>query len=218
MKKHTLPLIVAGLLLALGAGAAQAQTMYRSVGPDGRVTFSDTPPPTGTGKAAPAGASAAAVPSDLPYALRQVASRYPVTLYTGNGCGPCGAGRAYLSGRGIPFTERTVTSAEDIEALQRLSGDTGLPFLTIGSQQIKGFSDTEWSEFLDAANYPKTSQLPPSYRAPAATPLVAVERAAPAARNAARANPAGESGADAANAPPRPEPRNVNENPAGIRF
>ncbi|MFT4195319.1 DUF4124 domain-containing protein, partial [Ottowia sp.] len=44
------------LLALLAAGAAQAQ-VYRNVGPDGRVTYSDQPPAAG---ARAAGGSAAA--------------------------------------------------------------------------------------------------------------------------------------------------------------
>ncbi|ADU99957.1 glutaredoxin family protein [Alicycliphilus denitrificans] len=185
-------------LLAL---AAQAQQVYRIVGPDGRVTFSDRPPAAGA-EAAPVGAGAQGSGGSeaLPYQLRQIAARFPVTLYTGSDCAPCDSARNLLVSRGVPFTERTVGSNEDIEALRRLSGESSLPFGTIGGQQLKGFSDSEWSQYLDAAGYPRQSQLPPGYRRPPATPLVAVQArpavpeaesapAAPAARPAAPATP-----------------------------
>lgn len=221
MAKNTLTLLATGLLLAWGAGGVQAQAVYRVVGPDGRVTFSDTAPLSGASATAPGNAGSGSATSSLPYLLRQVASRYPVTLYTGNACGPCDTGRAFLRARGIPFSERTVSSPEDVAALQRMSGDAGLPFLTIGSQQLKGFSDAEWAQFLDAADYPKTSQLPAGYQLPAATPLVTVERAEPAANNAPRAVPAGSPGVETVNTRPRPAPTPkapVDTNPAGIRF
>ena len=202
--------------LAFGSMNLHAQSVYRIVGPDGRVTFSDKPPLTAaTGKATSldtgASSPAASGPA-LPYELKQVASKYPVTLYTGTNCGPCGSGRAMLSSRGVPFTERTVNSAQDVEALQHLSGDSTLPLLTIGGQQLKGYSDTEWTQFLNAAGYPKTSQLPASYRNPAAAPLVAVQKQAPSANSNATQEP---SAAPA----PRPAPdRSAVDNPAGIRF
>jgi len=214
------------------APAAQAQQIYRIVGPDGRVTFSDKPPTDANAKAAPAPVVRLPSPggaSALPLELREPAGKYPVTLYTGPNCGPCGTGRALLAQRGIPFSERTVSTNEDIEALQRLAGDTSLPFLTIGAQQIKGFSDVEWSQFLDAAGYPRTSVLPPSYRQAAATPLVAVQRpsAAVAAEGARQASQAPEQPAvvnrrfgttgQNQNAPAA-GPAAPPSNPAGIRF
>jgi glutaredoxin len=192
------------------AGATQAQTIYRLVGADGRVTFSDKLP-VATDNATVLGAggkSLAATTVALPVELRQVASKYPVTLYTSSNCAPCNTGRDLLGNRGIPYAERTISTADDSDALQRISGSSSLPFLTIGSQQIKGFSDTEWTQFLDAAGYPKTSVLPASYRAPPATPLVVTQKAAPAAP-ATEAQPQ----RDAVVAPVAPA-----ANPAGIRF
>ena len=197
-------------IAALWSTASHAQ-VYRIVGSDGKVTFSDKPPVTegtprvGTANSSSAGGGSAA----LPYELRQVASKYPVTLYVGDNCGPCGAGRSMLTSRGIPFAEKTVSSNEDAQALQRLSGDGSLPFMTIGSQQLKGFSDSEWTQFLDAAGYPSSSTLPASYRQPAATPLVAAAPT-PAVATVPAARPA-------APAPAlRPAPNN--DNPAGIKF
>ena len=184
---------VAGLSGLLAAGTLaplHAQQVYRIVGPDGKVTFSDKPPldaKAGAQAATPAATAGGGTGAALPFELRNVVNRYPVTLYTGPNCAPCNSGRSFLSGRGIPFSERTVNTNDDIEALQRLSGSTSLPFLTIGGQQMKGYSEVEWGQFLDAAGYPRTSQLPAGYRAAPAAPLVAVQapRPAPAAPAAA---------------------------------
>lgn len=182
--KHAGLAIVLGLQLLALTGPAAAQTIYRSVGPDGRVTFSDQPPSANASTVSTAGGAQGGNGAALPYELRQVSSRFPVTLYTSNGCGPCGTGRALLSRRGIPFTERTVNTAEDVEALKRISGDASLPLLTIGAQQLKGFSDTEWMQFLSAAGYPQSSQLPANYSNPMPTPLVTLQRPEPAAKAA----------------------------------
>jgi glutaredoxin len=209
MKQNGKQLLIACALMVLASASVQAQ-VYRITGPDGRITYSDKPPvesnkpsaaPRSTGGTASAGAG-------LPFELRQVASRYPVTLYTAPSCDPCGSARALLTSRGVPFSERTVSTNEDGVALQRLAGDNVLPFVTIGGQQIKGFSDGEWSQFLDAAGYPKASALPASYRNPPATPLVAMQRpdapAVAAPQQAAR--------------PVAPPPTSAADNPAGIRF
>ena len=206
------------LVLATGAfsSAVSAQQVFRIVGPDGKVTFSDQPPPAASNArvtAATSDSGRGAATASLPFELRKVASQYPVTLYTGNDCGPCGSARSMLTARGIPFTEKTVITNEDTLALRRLSGESMLPFATIGSQQLKGFSDVEWTQFLDAAGYPKSSVLPASYRPAAATPLVAV--ATPAA------TPATQPGSARAAAAPPPAPITpvaTPDNPAGIRF
>jgi len=205
------PTRLALLLLAACAGA-QAQQVYRIVGPDGRVTFSDRPAITTEDRAAaatPVEVQPVAPAIDtgaLPYDLRQVAQRYPVTLYTSPNCGPCGDARSLLRGRGIPFLEKTVSTQADVDALTRISGGSNVPFATIGSQQLQGYASPEWTQYLDLAGYPKQSALPSNYRAPAAAPLVAVVPARPAPRPAAAAAPRQQ---------PQAAPAT---NPAGIQF
>lgn len=203
--------MMAGLL----AGPVLAQGVHRIVGPDGKVTFSDQPPhsaPQRSSGATSSGASSAGPSgSQLPYELRQISSRFPVTLYTGRECAPCNSGRNLLNARGIPYSEKTVESVQDAEALKRLSGEASLPFLTIGGQQIKGYSDGEWTQFLDAAGYPKQSTLPSNYRRPAASPLATAASTTPANR-AAQGSP--DTSPSPADVPVTPTP----DNPAGIRF
>jgi hypothetical protein len=87
-----------------------------------------------------------------------------------------------------------------------------VPFATIGAQHVRGFSEFDWAQYLDAAGYPKTSQLPPGWRNPPPSPLVAVQP--PPARTAATPQQQAQPSAEAAPAPSDPSP----SNPAGIRF
>lgn len=203
--------------VALWGSAAQAQ-VFRIVGPDGKVTFTDRPPPDARATPAPTvglpagGGSSTAL---LPAEVRTAANRFPVTLYTTADCTPCISARNFLASRGVPYAERTVSTREDVQALERIAGDARLPFATIGGQHVRGFSDTEWTQYLDAAGYPKNAQLPASFRNPAPTPLVAVQSApaAPAVPAARPQAPLPNAGVPAA-APSDPSPAN----PAGIRF
>jgi len=196
-------------------GASANAQVYRIVGADGKVTFSDRPPPdakAAPAQAVPAAAGGGSSTANLPAEVRQAAGRFPVTIYNGADCGPCLTARSYLMRRGVPFTEKSIVTEEDVQALQRISGGTSMPFATIGAQHIRGFNEVEWSQYLDAAGYPRTSQLPASYRNPEATPLVAAQQPRPAAAPAATARapvPQVE-----APAPSEPGPAN----PAGIRF
>ncbi len=216
MNKQSTTAFLLGAALLCTLGTAQAQAVYRIVGPDGKVTFSDKPPANATqGKVAATGTGAAAASSvggGLPFELRQVVNKYPVVLYTAAQCAPCDSGRSLLTSRGVPYTERTVTTNEDRVALQRLTSDTSLPYLTLGGQKVKGFNDTEWTQYLDAAGYPKTSTLPATYRNAPATPLVSLQPVAPAAK--ASDKPAAGASDPAYQAPPTTNP----SNPAGITF
>ncbi len=208
--QNAIKLIAVLAIIAPATGHLYAQQVYKSVDKNGRVTYSEVPPLPSSGDKL--SGESTANPS-LPYSLQQIVSRYPVTLYTTADCAPCINARLMLTQRGIPFNERTVSSNEDIEAYKKLNGDTSLPLGTIATQQLKGYEETEWTKYLDAAGYPKSSTLPRNYRNPepmSLTPKKAVEKTEKeAADKAAPSRPA----RPAAAAPQAP-----NNNPAGIKF
>ena len=181
------PLLLLGVALV---ATVPALAQYKVVGPDGKITYTDRPvtaPPGGQVqplRAAAAAAAAARAP--LPLELRAVADRFPVTLYTSPECPPCDSGRSLLQQRGIPFTERVVSSDDDTAALQRITNGRTVPALTVGGQALRGFLDTDWQATLDLAGYPKESKLPRGWSAGPATPLVARAPAPDAAAQPAR--------------------------------
>lgn len=198
------PTLVLGGLLTLACLPAQA--VYKVVGPDGKVTYTDTPPQTGNAQVKPmatgSGGGGAPDLANLPFEVRQAATRYPVTLYANANCRPCDAGRQVLQQRGVPFAEKRVNDTPtDIAALQRLAGTNRLPVLTIGQQQVKGLAPADWHGYLDAAGYPREAKLPASYRAPAPTAFVTPAEPAPAAASEAPAATAAEPPARAASGP-----------------
>lgn len=163
-----------GVSLSLLSALAGAQ--YKYVGPDGKVVYSDTPPPANVkgvqkkdigGAAVPAAAGA----SNLPYELNLAAKNFPVTLYTTPGCEGCDQGRAFLSKRGIPFVEKTITTNDDLQAVKKIAGSSGLPVMTIGNSKLLGFEPSGWGTSLDTAGYPANSLLPASYKASPPTAL-----------------------------------------------
>ena len=174
------------LSLAVLFASAPLYAQYKVVGPDGKVTYTDRPPAQATGKVTELGGrgAVAAENAALPLELRQAAARYPVTLYASvGGCDPCDSARQLLRQRGIPYSEKSVQSPEDADALERLSGGRDAPTLSIGSQTLRGLAPEVWNSYLDAAGYPRESRLPPNFAYAPATPLVT--RAAPAAARAA---------------------------------
>lgn len=203
--------LLAGCLMALPSHA-----LYKVVGPDGRVTYTDRAPPAELGRIQPLGRDAPAPEASpnaaLPNDLKQVSTRFPVTLYTAADCAPCEAGRRLLQQRGIPYAERRIASDDDAEAMNRITGGRSVPSLMVGSQALRGLSDTDWHAYLDAAGYPRESKLPKGYQPPAATPLVAREADSKAAAPAARTPAPAES---TAAAPPTPVPA---PSPTGIKF
>jgi len=206
LRLAAVPVLLAGLFASLPAHA-----LYKVVGPDGKVTYTDRPAVSPENKVQSVGSNGS-VANDvaLPYELRQAAQRYPVTLYTTPNCAPCDNGRQALQGRGIPFAEKSVSTAEDGEALQRITGGRDLPALTVGTQVLRGFQRDDWMSYLDAAAYPKESKLPANFPRGGATPLTEPKQAARPAQQP------GERPAAAAPTPNAPAPSN--SNPAGIKF
>lgn len=163
--------LIAGLWLASVAITSHAQ--YKVVGVDGKVTYTDRPNISAGDQISPIRAASGdtAANAGLPSDLRQAVQRYPVMLYVSENCTPCDSAKQLLRQRGVPYTERTVVTAEDAEALQRVTGGRDTPTIAVGSQVVRGLSSESWTSYLDAAGYPKVSKLPASYQYPAATPL-----------------------------------------------
>src|ERR1700738_4357520 len=129
MANHSRTLSLLVLLSCMTSAHAQ---LYKSVGPDGKVMYSDTPPVEAKRVEAKSVASGASGSSGLPYELSEAVKKSPVTLYTGAKCIPCEDGRNLLNARGIPFTEKSVSSSEDVARLRQAGGDTQLPLLIVG--------------------------------------------------------------------------------------
>jgi glutaredoxin len=156
-------LSIAGLLCAANVYAQ----LYKSVGADGKITYSDTPPASARQieiKPMSGNNHADALPSELVEAVK----KNPVTLYSTDKCGPCNEGRSLLNSRGIPFSEKTVHGNDDLVVLRQAGGEQQLPLLTVGSSVQQGFEATTWHSALTAAGYPLTSKLPHAYQNPPA--------------------------------------------------
>ena len=192
------------LSLSLWSASAHAQ-LYKWVGPDGKVNYTDVPPPSSASKveqkAMTGGGSGY---GDLPYEVSEAVKANPVTLYTTANCSACDEGRRLLNQRGIPFKEKTVASNEDIAQLKQAGGTSQLPFLTVGRGKQTGFQADSWGAALSAAAYPETSKLPKTYRSPAAEPA-APKPVAVAKRDQTKepaAAPSGDVAPAIGNAPP----------------
>ena len=144
------------LLTLLLATAAQAQ-YYRWVDEQGKVHYGDRPPPTAAGKAQAMRHGAPAADKQLPYAVREAIANFPVTFYVTADCAEgCREGRDYLKLRGIPFSEKSVATRDEVDALKKLAdGEAVVPVLAVGPKVAKGWLRADWERLLDAAGYPK---------------------------------------------------------------
>ncbi len=152
-----------GLLGA--APALHAENIIRWVDSSGRVHYSDMPPPPDAKRVEERMLKSNSIQAEgLPYATRQAASRYPVTLYTtAERCDGCDPARKYLQTRGVPYSEVKLTNAEEAASAARLLGkskgeEIGVPAILIGGKAIHGFLESEWASELSSAGYPSKSR------------------------------------------------------------
>jgi glutaredoxin len=183
--------------------AAQAQ-MHKWVDANGKVVYSDTPPPPNAKKLGTKAMDNAQRVSNvrLPLELAAAVAKNPVTLYTAKNCAVCNEARNLLKQNGIPFLEKTIESKNDIDKLKQVSGDTNIPFLLINTTKLSGFQAVDWRTALSSAGYPETSMLPKDYRYPEPEPAapVIVDSSKPVDNT------------------PKEAPRPKSTSPTGIRF
>lgn len=156
-------------LLCLTAAAAWAQP-YRWLDENGRVHYSDLPPPPNAKAVEKLNRKANAVAAQPNYQLTQAVKSAPVTLYSHPDCkASCQMARDVLNKRGVPFTEVSATDQAKADEVRRVSGSDTVPVLVVGAQVLTSPSADAYNQALDLAGYPKAGVvLPGSQAAPAA--------------------------------------------------
>jgi len=150
-------------VLMLACIAAQAD-VYRWVDADGKVHYSDQPPPANIKQLEmKKAAGGKATDAPLPYSLQLAVKNFPVTLYS-SACGDgCTRARQLLEKRGIPHAQADATDPTVQEELKKLTGGTiEVPVLKVGRDTLRGFEEGRWNTALDAAGYPRTAVISPS--------------------------------------------------------
>ena len=196
------------MIFALGVAAiastqAVAQQMYRWVDKDGKVHYTQNPPPRDAAKSVQQRRLDSGGPAQgseqMPYSVRQAVANFPVTLFTSPDCPRgCNEARALLAKRGVPYREISVSDTASKDTLQKMTGDTQVPSMLVGRSVEKGFEEGGFNSALDAAGYPRTSlfigkppalpspkpQPKPPATAPAETAATSAEGGAPGQANA----------------------------------
>ncbi len=150
-RKSGWPLFWLALLLACPASVA-AQTLYRSVTPDGKVVYSDHPPAQGrvVKTLTPADSASTTLPVSAVEQLRRLQALAPtvarrpagggVVLYSAAWCGYCKKAKAYLDGRGVAYREVDIDTQDGLAAYAQDGGGKGIPLLIADGGRVQGFS------------------------------------------------------------------------------
>jgi glutaredoxin len=204
MRMRLISVIALGIV-AMASIQAGAQQLYRWVDKNGKINYTQDPPPKDAAKSVQQRRLNSSQPDNspqMPFAVRQAVENFPVTLYTSSDCkNGCNEARALLNQRGVPFREFSVTDEASLAMLKKLTGDTSVPVLQIGRESEKGFQENAYNSALDNAGYPRTSSfvgkpptLPsqkPQTKPPAQPPAEAAQAAgeAPVSSPATQAPP-----------------------------
>ena len=147
----TLIILAALLLPAL----VHAATLYKSIGPNGEVIYSDQPPQSGKVEktfnlsnlpATPLPDSVIKYRNELQKSMEKrlaesgrPSSGHPV-IFTAKWCGYCRHALAYLAENKIGHTEHDIDTPGGMRAFAATGGSGGVPLLLVGEQKVRGYS------------------------------------------------------------------------------
>ena len=155
-------LLPCGFLLA---STALAQTVYKSVGPDGKIVYSDRAPVRGhLEKTMKFDLPSSALPASSASFMEQFRRAHPVdtglaapaangavTLYSATWCGYCKQAKAWLAARGVAYQDIDVDTPSGIAALAQVTGGkSGIPVLVAKGQKTSGFSSAAYDAIFPA--------------------------------------------------------------------
>ncbi len=139
---------------------ADAQTVYKSVGPDGKVVYSDSPPVDGKNARKlkfdnlPASPLPAPARASVEQQKRSMSTAVPATtavvLYSASWCGYCKAAKAWLGSRGIAYREIDIDTDSGRAYFAQAGGGNGIPLLVAGGQRVQGFSQAAYEALFPA--------------------------------------------------------------------
>src|SRR5688572_9212547 len=120
------------MVLIASAALVQAET-YKWVDAEGKVHYSDHPPPSDVRKSERKQLGDKPGEVALPYVLQQAMKNFPVTLFVYE-CGEgCSQAQNFLVKRGVPHTSKDPTVPGIREELKKVTGgDAVVPVLQVG--------------------------------------------------------------------------------------
>ena len=146
---RTATLIHAGAIVAFAfaATAALAGGVYRWTDAQGKVHYTDEPPPsTKATEVTDRINSYSGTPTVAERRGGAVASG--VVMYSTAWCAFCKKARAYFQQEGIRFAERDVEISAAANVEYKRLGGRGVPLIVVGSQVMTGFSEKRFEDLL----------------------------------------------------------------------
>jgi glutaredoxin len=132
---------------------ASAQPIYRSVGPDGRVQYTDKPPPGAQATPVRERINSYSGTPTVSGATTPAAQRPEVRMYATDWCPYCRRAQAFFARQGIRYTHLDIEKSPAAHAEYKQLGGRGVPVILVGAQRMNGFSEERLAQMLKAAGY-----------------------------------------------------------------
>lgn len=153
MKIATVPIVLCATIFLFNANAG---TVYKVVGPDGKITYSDHEPEQGQSSKAlnfndlPS-SPVPPLPAELNKPKTAQQSRPPPAevhsrnvIFTASWCGYCKKAKAYLRNKGVSVGELDIDTPSGRESYRSMGG-SGIPLLLYQGRRVQGFSEPAYN-------------------------------------------------------------------------
>jgi len=157
---------IAFIVLFMAFGIAQADTVYKTVGPDGKIIYSQDPPAGGNATktlnfsnlpSTPMPDSVLRYRDELEKSMKKRladgAKREFVfpTIFTAQWCGYCRQAKAYLAEKKIRYQEYDIDTADGMRAYVESGSGRGVPVLLWKGQKVHGFSRAAYDALVGSS-------------------------------------------------------------------
>jgi glutaredoxin len=141
----------------LYASAALPGELYKSVSPDGKVTYSSKPAKTGSSEKLEVdeipGSHLSEETLQNLAKLRKDSNNSAlngnsVTLFTTSWCGYCKKARAYLAAKNIPYQDIDIETESGLTAYSQAGGQSGVPYMVAKGKSLFGFDAGSYDSFF----------------------------------------------------------------------
>lgn len=146
------------LLFTLFSSNSFAVKLYKWVDSEGKVSYQDTPPPSGQAYEEKSYTDEGSNNSSNPDVTRARAIRdNPVTLYTADNCASCDSVRTILEMNKVPFDQVAVDKNTELQKkLKDIAGSIRVPTLTIGDTVVRELDRNRIEDALKDGGYANT--------------------------------------------------------------
>jgi len=148
---------IIALCALLASIPVSAQQIQRWVDADGRVQYSDKPPPGVASKPVEARinsySGAPVVTGTAAPAAKAGQPRPEIRMYATDWCPYCRKAQAFFAQQGIRYAHIDIEKSETGKAEYQRHGGRGVPLILVGAQRMNGFSEERLAQMLKAAGY-----------------------------------------------------------------